>query len=102
MYLFINKEKERFLERSRDDFFHPRVRLTNQNPPMFVYIRSLEQSDGSISVLLLFLFCSRVFISKSYENYSIWLGFVVIVFVVVFYTRVGIDKVEGMQKRTLF
>ena len=61
-------------------------------------------SKGSFSVCLLFLFCSRVFISRSYENHSIWfvffIGFVVVV--VVFYTRVGIDKVKGMQKLTLF
>ena len=33
-----------------------------------VCIRSINQSNRSISVLLLFLFCSRVFISRSYEN----------------------------------
>ena len=36
-------------------FFHPRVRLTNQKPHAFV------------SVPLLFLFRSRVYISRSYE-----------------------------------
>ena len=35
-----------------------------------VCIRSINQSNRSISVLLLFLFCSRVFISKLYENRS--------------------------------
>ena len=32
--------------------------------------RSINQSNRSISVCLLFLFCSRVFISWSYENRS--------------------------------
>ena len=31
--------------------------------------RSINQSNLSISVHLLFLFCSRFFISKSYENH---------------------------------
>ena len=35
-----------------------------------VCIRSIHQSNRSISVRLLFLFCSRVFISRSYENRS--------------------------------
>ena len=35
-----------------------------------VCIRSINQSNRSISVRLLFLFCSRVFISRSYENRS--------------------------------
>ena len=34
-------------------------------------IRSINQSNRSISIRLLFLFCSRVFISRSYENRSI-------------------------------
>ena len=40
-------------------FFHRRARLTNKKPHTFV-----------ISVRLLLLFCSRVFISRSYENRS--------------------------------
>ena len=32
---------------------------------------SINQSNRSISVCLLFLYCSRVFISRSYENRSI-------------------------------
>ena len=72
-------------------------RSLNQPKATRVCIRSINQSNRSISVRLLFLFCSRVFISRSYENHSIWfvvvIGFVV---VVVVYTRVGIDKVEGM------
>ena len=55
-------------------FFHPSVRLTNQKSRAFC-IRSINQSNRSISVRLLFLFCSRVFISRSCENRSIreWL-----------------------------
>ena len=44
-------------------FFHPSVCLT-------VCIRSINQSDRSISLRLLFLFCSRLFISRSHENRS--------------------------------
>ena len=57
-------------------FFHPSVRLTNQKPRAStrVYIRSINQSNRSISVRLLFLFCLGVFISKSYENRSIYLN----------------------------
>ena len=36
-----------------------------------VCIRSINQSNRFTSVRLLFLFCSRVFISRSYENRSI-------------------------------
>ena len=55
-----------FLERSSSmTFFQPSVRLTNQKR---VCISSTNQSNRSISVRLLFLFCSRVFISRSYEN----------------------------------
>ena len=35
-------------------------------------VRSINQSNRSISVRLSFLFCSRAFISRSYENRSIW------------------------------
>ena len=51
-------------------FFYASVRLTNQKPRAFVS-GSINQSNRSISVRLLFLFCSRVFISRSYENRSI-------------------------------
>ena len=51
--------------------FHPSVRLTNQKPRTFC-IRSTNQSNLSISVRLLLLCRSRVFISRSYENRSIW------------------------------
>ena len=43
-------------------FFHPSIRLTNQKPK--------KPINQTISVRLLFLFCSRVFISRSYENRS--------------------------------
>ena len=39
-----------------------------------VCIRSINQSNRSISVRLLFLFCSRVFIPRSFENRSISRG----------------------------
>ena len=65
------KAKYRLISRkfSGMKFFHPSVRLTNQKPRAFVSVR--YQSNRSISVRLLFLFCSRVFISRSYENRSI-------------------------------
>ena len=50
-------------------FFHLSVRLTNQKPREFVS-GSINQSNRSIYVRLLFLFCSRIFISRSYENRS--------------------------------
>ena len=40
-----------------------------------VCIRSISQSARSISVRFLLLFCSRVFISRSYENRSIFYNF---------------------------
>ena len=43
-------------------------RSLNQPKPTRVCIRSINQSNRSISVRLLFLFCSRVFISRSCEN----------------------------------
>ena len=100
------KTKYRLISRkfSCMTLFHPSVRLTNQKPRAFVYIRSINRWNGSISVRLLFLFCSRVFISRSYENHSIclWLLSVLLLLLLFFYIRVGIDKVEGMQKLTLF
>ena len=39
---------------------------------MRVFIRSINQSNCSISVGLLFLFCSCVFILRSYENWSMY------------------------------
>ena len=46
-------------------------RSLNQPKARCVCIRSINQSNRFISVRLLFLFCSRVFISRSYENRSI-------------------------------
>ena len=45
-------------------------RSLSQPKPRCVCIRFIHQSNRSISVRLLFLFCSRVFISRSYENRS--------------------------------
>ena len=42
----------------------------NQPKATRVCIRSINQSNRSISVRLLFLFCSRVIILRSYENRS--------------------------------
>ena len=58
---------DRFLENSPE-------RSLNHPKATRVCIRSINQSNRSISVRLLFLFCSRVFISKSYENHSITHG----------------------------
>ena len=65
------KAKYRLISRkfSGMKFFHPSVRLTNQRPRAFE-IRSINQSNRSISVCLFFLFCSRVFIWRSHENRS--------------------------------
>ena len=45
-------------------------RPLNQLKATRVCIRSTNQSNRSIFVSLMFLFCSRVFISRSYENRS--------------------------------
>ena len=59
-----------FLESSRAwEVFSPE-RSLNQSKATSVCIRSTNQSYCSISVRLFFLFCSRVFVSKSYENRS--------------------------------
>ena len=67
------KAKYRLISRkfSGMKVFHPSVRLFNQPKATRVCIRSINQSNRSISVPLLFLFCSRVFISRSFENRSI-------------------------------
>ena len=46
-------------------------RSLNQPKARCVCIRSINQSNRFISVPLLFLFCLRVFTSRSYENRSI-------------------------------
>ena len=58
-----------FLESSRAWSF-PAKRSPNQPKAARVCIRSINQSNRSIFVRL-FLFCSRVFISRSYKNRSI-------------------------------
>ena len=54
----------------RHDIFSPERSLDHNNQPKAtrVCIRSINQSNRSISVRLLFLFCSPVFISRSCEN----------------------------------
>ena len=59
-----------FLESTRAWIFSPE-RSLNQPIATRVCIRSINQSNRSISVRFLFLFCSRVFISRSYKNRSI-------------------------------
>ena len=59
-----------FLESSRAWSFFSPERSINQPKATRVCIRSINQLNSSISVRLLFLLCSRVFISKSYENRS--------------------------------
>ena len=54
-------------------FLHERS-LNQQPKATRICIRSINQSNRSISVRLLFLFCSRVFISRSYKNHSILLS----------------------------
>ena len=48
-------------------FFSPE-RSFNQPTATRVCVPSINQSNRTISIRLLFLFCSRFFISKSYEN----------------------------------
>ena len=66
------KAKYRLISRkfSGMKFFHLSVRLTNQKPHAFVSVQQ-NQSNRTIFVRLLFLFCLRVFIWRSYENRSI-------------------------------
>ena len=58
-----------FLESSRAWIFSPE-RSLNQPKATRVGVRSISQSNRSISVRFLFLFCSRLFISRSYKNRS--------------------------------
>ena len=59
-----------FLKRSWTWIFFTRA-FANQPKAARVCIHSINQSNRSISVRLLFLFCSRVVISRSNENRSI-------------------------------
>ena len=81
------KANNRLLSRkfSAIRFFQASVRLTNQKPRAFVYVRPINQSNGSISVRLLFLFCSPVFISRSCENRSIWFGLWLLLFLLLLF-----------------
>ena len=65
------KAKDRLISRkfSGMKFFSPQHSLS-QPKATRVCNRSINQSNHSISVCLLFLFRSRVFISRSYENRS--------------------------------
>ena len=58
------------LESSRAWSFFARV-FANQPKPTPVCIRSINRSNRCIPVRLFFLFCSRVFSSRSYKNRSI-------------------------------
>ena len=62
------KAKYRLISRkfSSMKFFSPECSF-NQPKDTRVCIRSINQSNRFISVSLLFLFCLRVFISRSYE-----------------------------------
>ena len=60
-----------FLESSRAWRFFSPERSLNQPKATCVCIRSINQSNHSISICLLFLFCLRVYISRSYKNCSI-------------------------------
>ena len=66
------KAKYRLISRkfSGMKFFSPE-RSLNQPKATRVCFRLINQSNRSISVRLLFLFCSRVFISRSYKTRSI-------------------------------
>ena len=68
------KAKYRLISRkfSGVKFFHPRIRLANQKPRALNCNRSINQSNRSISVCLLFLFCSHVFISRSKIALAQW------------------------------
>ena len=65
------KAKYRLISRKffGHEVFEPK-RSLNQPKATRVCIRSTNQSNCCISVRLLFLFCLRVFISRSYENRS--------------------------------
>ena len=66
------KAKYRLISRKffGHEVFSPE-RSLNQPEVTHVSVRSINQSNRSISFRLLFLFCSRVVISRSYENRSI-------------------------------
>ena len=53
------------------EVFWSNVLFNNQSKATHNSIHLMNQSNCSISICLLFLFCSCVFISRSYENHSI-------------------------------
>ena len=61
------KAKYRLISGKFSEVFSPK-RSLNQPKATLVCFRSINQSSRSISVRLLFLLCSRFFISRSYEN----------------------------------
>ena len=65
------KAKYQLISRKFSGMKFGHERSFNQPKATCVCIRSINQSNRSILVRLLFLFCSRVFISRSYENRSI-------------------------------
>ena len=71
MFQYDVKAKYRLISRKffGHEVFSPE-RSLNQPKATRVCIRSIDQSNRSIFVRLLFLFCFRVFISRSYENRS--------------------------------
>ena len=72
MFQYDVKAKYRLISRKffGHEVFSPE-RSLDQPKATRVCIRSIDQSNRSIFVRLLFLFCFRVFISRSYENRSI-------------------------------
>ena len=62
---------KQLLESSSGMKFFSAERLLNQPKARCVCFRSINQSNRFISVRLLFLCCSRVFLSRSYEYRSI-------------------------------
>ena len=64
------KAKYRLISRKFSGVFSLE-RSLNQPKATLLCIRSINQSNRSLSVRLLFLFCLLVFISRSYENRSI-------------------------------
>ena len=73
MLQYDAKAKYQLISRKFSDmiFFSPERSLNQPKATRVCLIRSINQSNRTISVRLLFLFCSHVFISRLYENRSI-------------------------------
>ena len=73
-YSMTSKESiDWFLESSgAKKLFHPSILLTTQKPRTRVFIRSINLSNRSIYVHLLFLFCFRVFHFKVMQKSLSW------------------------------